>query len=37
MLTDNNPKLPMRDKDVTRVFYINKLGLKEFDTKEYYG
>ena len=30
MLTDINPKLPMRDKNVTREFYINKLGFKEF-------
>ena len=29
MLTDINPKLPMRDKDVTRAFYVNKLGFKE--------
>jgi extradiol dioxygenase family protein len=36
MLTDNNPKLPVRDKDVTREFYINKLGFKEFDPKENY-
>jgi hypothetical protein len=26
MLTQINPKLPMRDKSVTRDFYINKLG-----------
>lgn len=26
MLTEINPKLPMRDKAVTREFYINKLG-----------
>jgi hypothetical protein len=37
MLTDNNPKLPMRDKDVTREFCINKLGFKEFDPEENYG
>ncbi|MFT4738120.1 MAG: putative glyoxalase superfamily protein PhnB [Cyclobacteriaceae bacterium] len=30
MLTDINPKLPMRDKKVTREFYKNKLGFKEF-------
>lgn len=29
MLTDINPKLPMRDKVVTREFYLNKLGFKE--------
>lgn len=26
MLTDINPKLPMRDKTVTREFYMGKLG-----------
>ncbi|WP_405207077.1 bleomycin resistance protein [Aquimarina sp. LLG6339-5] len=30
MLTDINPKLPMRDKKVTKDFYINKLGFREF-------
>jgi hypothetical protein len=37
MLTDINPKLPMRDKSVTREFYINKLGFQQFgnDYKEY--
>jgi len=30
MLTDINPKLPMRDKSVTREFYINKLGFLQF-------
>jgi catechol 2,3-dioxygenase-like lactoylglutathione lyase family enzyme len=29
MLTDISPKLPMRDKEVTREFYLNKLGFKE--------
>lgn len=29
MLTDINPKLPMRDKNATREYYINKLGFKE--------
>ena len=29
MLTNINPKLPMRDKMVTREFYINMLGFKE--------
>lgn len=29
MLTDINPKLPMRDKAVTRDYYINKLGFTE--------
>jgi catechol 2,3-dioxygenase-like lactoylglutathione lyase family enzyme len=30
MLTAINPKLPMRDKKVTRDFYIGKLGFEEF-------
>ena len=29
MLTDINPKLPMRDKGLTRDFYLNKLGFRE--------
>jgi hypothetical protein len=28
MLTDINPKLPMRDKGLTRDFYLNKLGFR---------
>lgn len=35
MLTDINPKLPMRDKDATRDFYMNKLGFKVFGTADY--
>ncbi|HMJ48312.1 MAG TPA: VOC family protein [Ferruginibacter sp.] len=30
MLTDINPKLPMRDKSVTAKFYIDKLGFEQF-------
>jgi hypothetical protein len=30
MLTDINPKLPMRNKTVTREFYINELGFQQF-------
>ncbi len=37
MLTDIIPKLPMRDKNVTREFYIHKLGFKEFGTVDYNG
>ena len=29
MLTDINPKLPMRDKARTREFYIDKLGFEQ--------
>ncbi len=36
MLTDINPKLPMRDKNVTREFYINKLGFEEIGDYEEY-
>ena len=37
MLTTVNPKLPMRDKNATREFYINKLGFEEFGVAEYDG
>lgn len=30
MLTKIHPKLPMRDKALTKQFYLNKLGFKEF-------
>jgi hypothetical protein len=30
MLTDINPKLPMRDKAATRDFYIGQLGFQQF-------
>ncbi len=36
MLTDINPKLPMRDKNATREFYVNKLGFKEIGDYEGY-
>lgn len=36
MLTDIIPKLPMRDKNVTRAFYIDKLGFKEIGDYEAY-
>lgn len=35
MLTDINPKLPMRDKTLTREFYANKLGFKEFGSADF--
>jgi catechol 2,3-dioxygenase-like lactoylglutathione lyase family enzyme len=28
MLTEINPKLPMRNKEVTKNFYLNKLGFR---------
>ncbi len=37
MLTDINPKLPMRDKAVTRDFYLNKLSFQEFGSVDYDG
>ena len=37
MLTDINPKLPMRNKNVTREFYINKLGFKELGSADFDG
>lgn len=36
MLTEIIPKLPMRDKNVTRAFYIEKLGFKEIGDYEAY-
>lgn len=37
MLTDINPKLPMRNKTITKDYYINKLGFEEFGNKDYNG
>lgn len=37
MLIDINPKLPMRNKKVTREFYLNKLGFKEFGRADFDG
>ncbi len=36
MLTNIHPKLPMRDKNVTRAFYIDKLGFQEIGDYEGY-
>ena len=36
MLTDINPKLPMRNKSATRHFYINQLGFQEIGDYEGY-
>jgi len=30
-----NPKLPMRNKEVTRDFYLNKLGFQDFGNADY--
>ena len=35
MLAAINPKLPMRDKSLTKDFYIDQLGFKEFVNAEY--
>jgi hypothetical protein len=35
MLSAVHPKLPMRDKSVTRDFYINKLGFQEFGSEDF--
>lgn len=35
MLTEVHPKLPMRDKAVTKDFYINQLGFQVFGNAEY--
>ncbi len=37
MLTEINPKLPMRNKAVTRDFYLNKFGFREFGNADYDG
>ena len=37
MLTDINPKLPMRNKTVTRGYYISKLGFETVGNAGYDG
>lgn len=37
MLTDINPKLPMRNKTTTRDFYVNKLGFRDIGKVDYDG
>jgi hypothetical protein len=37
MLISINPKLPMRDKALTRNFYVNQLGFKEFGIADFDG
>lgn len=37
MLTEINPKLPMRNKKVTREFYTSRLGFKEFGSADFDG
>jgi catechol 2,3-dioxygenase-like lactoylglutathione lyase family enzyme len=35
MLTGIHPKLPMRDKDITKDFYINQLGFRNVGTSDF--
>jgi len=37
MLKDINPKLPMRDKSVTRAYYSSRLGFKVFGSENFDG
>ncbi len=37
MLTEVHPKLPMRNKAVTKEFYITKLGFRQYGNLEYEG
>ena len=37
MLTVIHPKLPTRDKNATRDFYINKLNFEEFGSADFDG
>ncbi len=37
MLTEIHPKLPMRDKAITRNYYINQLGFREFGSADFEG
>lgn len=37
MLTEIHPKLPMRDKAVTKDYYINNLGFRELGNVDYEG
>lgn len=35
MLTAINPKIPMRNKSITRDFYLNQLGFKDIGNHDY--
>ncbi len=37
LLSAIHPKLPMSDKNITRDYYINKLGFAEFGGTDYNG
>jgi len=35
ILTAINPKLPMRNKDITKDYYLNKLGFKQLGSADF--
>lgn len=37
MLTNINPKMPMRNKTATKDFYVNKLGFRNVGSSDYDG
>ncbi len=37
MLTEINPKLPMRDKRITKDFYVDKLGFQVYGNADFDG
>ncbi len=37
MITDIHPKLPMRDKQLTRDYYVNQLGFEPFGSADFDG
>ncbi len=37
MLTNIHPKLPMRNKEITRAYYMNQLGFNEVGLADYEG
>ena len=37
MLTAIHPKLPMRNKTITRNFYLNQMGFQEFGQADFAG
>ena len=37
MLTSIHPKLPMRNKAITKAYYLNQLGFEEFGSADFDG
>lgn len=35
MFTEIHPKIPMRDKNITKEYYINKLGFQQIGTDDF--